>query len=592
MGFITTFGLLLTGAVAALDTGNHPEWERWCGKAYEPKYPSFQPGGETVQPALLPDGPALDIQFKSRYSIYLAGEQQAEFIVKANPSPWYGQKWPNLQKASSSPPPPLVFTISIKSNNQVLVSSHLNISSSSSSSSSSAHSSSPEGALFAFDLAKAKLAPRFEPYQVVLAGADPSGDNHVSATSELVFLPEKKTGSVTKLDNLHGGILFRSAATKNVFEPFLPVGYYASCDGFLCDKDYVAKVKAYQALGMNSMVSLTTVQDSKPVYELMDGLDMRYMYNLRDSYKNLTSVREQVSVIRDFEGIYSYWGADEPDGHQDPFDLLPQVRDLIRELDPYHPVSVTLNCQNFYFEEYTAGADIIMEDVYPIGINSTFSKWGTPCNATYGDCGCDNCVGNVQDVSTRLDTLAQYETWLGLWPKTKAHNPQTFHGEGYWSRNPTDEEVVAMTALAFHHGAKLIASWVWPFTDSLGKPMGSFAAAVSGKSVREFMVKGQPVRLAVAGSNHDATGLVDAVCWIAEEGDKVLVSVVNGGYGAIDGDVSIALPDGMVVKKREAVVWGSGTWAWAKEKRQGHGGGVLTLRGQSGMATNMIIVNV
>ncbi|KAG5980768.1 hypothetical protein E4U43_006703, partial [Claviceps pusilla] len=303
MGFITTFGLLLTGAVAALDTGKHPEWPRWCGKVYEPKYPSFPPGGQTVQPALLANGPALDIQFKSRYSIYLAGEQQAEFIVKANPSPWRGSHWPNLQRDSSSAPPPLVFNITVQSSKQVLVSGTLNISSISS-------SPSQDPVLFAVNLAQADLLPRFEPYEVVLTGTDPSGEYHLFAKSELVFLPEKKTGSVTKLDNLHGGILFRSAATGHVFEPFLPYGYYASCDGFLCDKDYVDKVKAYKALGVNSMVSLTTVQDSRATYELMDGLDMRYMYNLRDSYKNLTSVREQVSVIRDFEGLYSYWGAD------------------------------------------------------------------------------------------------------------------------------------------------------------------------------------------------------------------------------------------------------------------------------------------
>ncbi|KAG5914816.1 hypothetical protein E4U53_004590, partial [Claviceps sorghi] len=454
------------------------------------------PGGHTVEPALLPDGPALDVQFKPRYNIYLAGEKHAEFIVKANPSP------------------------------------------------------------------------------------------------ELVLLPEKKTGSVTKLDNLHGGILFRSAATGHRFEPFLPYGYYASCDGFLCDKDYAAKIKAYQALGLNSMISLTTVQDSRPAYELMDGLDMRYMYNLRDSYKNLTAVREQVAVIRDFEGLYSYWGADEPDGHQDPFDLLPQARDAIRQLDPYHPVSVTLNCQDFYFDEYTAGADLIMEDVYPIGINSTFNKWGTPCNATYGDCGCDNCAGTVQDVPTRLDTLARYETWLGRWPKTKAHNPQTFHGEGYWARDPTDDEEVAMNALALHHGAKLIASWVWPFTPSLGTIMGRFGAAVARNPVRDFVVGGQPVPLAVAGGGRaDAPRLVDAACWIAERGDRVLVSVVNGGYDAIDADVSVVLPRGLVVKAREAVVWGAGSWAWTSDEHRG-GGGVLTLRGQAGMATNMIIVRV
>lgn len=269
------------------------------------RYPSFPPGGQTIEPALLPDGPALDVQFKPRFSIYLAGGQLAEFIVRANPSPWRGQKWPNLNKASSSPPPPLFFNISLVSDKRVLVSDRLDISSSSST------SSTPSRNVFAFDLSQYGLTPRFEPYQVVLTGADPSDTYHISATSELVFLPDKKTGSITRLDHLNGGILFRSAATDHIFEPFLPFGYYASCDRFLCDKDYVAKVKAYQALGMNSMVSLTTVQDSGPAYKLMDGLDMRYMYDLREWYKNLTAVREQVSVIRDFEGLYSYWGADE-----------------------------------------------------------------------------------------------------------------------------------------------------------------------------------------------------------------------------------------------------------------------------------------
>ncbi|KAG5986603.1 hypothetical protein E4U54_005349 [Claviceps lovelessii] len=233
-----------------------------------------------------------------------------------------------------------------------------------------------------------------------------------------------------------------------------------------------------------------------------------------------------------------------------------------------------------------------MEDVYPIGINSTFNKWGTPCNTTYGDCGCDNCAGNVQDVSARLDALAQYEDWRGLWPKTKAHNPQTFHGEGYWSRNPSDEELVAMNALSFHHGAKLIAAWVWPFTDALGKPMGSFGATVSTKPVRDFIVKGQPRRLdLVAANGQAAPPLVDVACWVGEHGDRLLVSVVNGGYNALDAPIFIALPDGMVVKKPETVVWGGGSWSWTRDKQFGNHG-LLTLRGQTGMATNMIIVDV
>jgi hypothetical protein len=219
-----------------------------------------------------------------------------------------------------------------------------------------------------------------------------------------------------------------------------------------------------------------------------------------------------------------------------------------------------------------------MEDVYPIAINSTFNKWGTPCNTTYGDCGCDNCEGNVQDVSSRLDNLRQYEAWLGLWPKTKAHNPQTFNGENYWSRDPTDEEEVAMNALAFHHDAKAIASWVWPFSDSLGKIMGKFGSTVARQPVANLIVTGKAERVQVQG--HQA---VDAAYWVGEK--QVLVSVVNGGYYAIDGEISIPLPPSLGLKKEDdAVVWGNGTWTLDN--------GQVRLSRQSGMATNMMLLDI
>lgn len=218
-----------------------------------------------------------------------------------------------------------------------------------------------------------------------------------------------------------------------------------------------------------------------------------------------------------------------------------------------------------------------MEDVYPIGINSTFSKWGTPCNTTYGDCGCDNCHGNVQDVSSRLDDLIQYEKWLGLWPKTKAHNPQTFHGENYWFRDPTDDEEVAMNALAFNHDAKAIASWVWPFSEDLGKIMGKFGKTVSSEPVRDFIVTQKANRVPV--KSH---AVVDAAYWVGER--QILLSVVNGGYEGIDGDVSIPLPKSIVLKSQDAVVWGNGTWTL--------GDGVVKLGRQSAMSTNMIILGV
>lgn len=181
------------------------------------------------------------------------------------------------------------------SNNDVLVSNKVKVGS--------------KANLFEFDLVK--LKPRFAPYEVVLFGAGESGKPNITATSEFYLLPEKTTGSVTKLDNMNGGMLFRNKATRGKFEPLLPYGFYASCDRFLCEKDNIYKIEAYARLGLNGMVPLTPVLNSRPAFEFMDSIDLKFMYDLRGYYKNLSAVHEQVSIIKDFEAIYAYWGYDE-----------------------------------------------------------------------------------------------------------------------------------------------------------------------------------------------------------------------------------------------------------------------------------------
>ncbi|KAK5993451.1 hypothetical protein PT974_06882 [Cladobotryum mycophilum] len=556
MWFHAAFASLLVASSLADQTGNHPEWPRWCGKVYQPQYSSFNPGGQSVEPPALPNGPALNVQFKPRYNIYLHGEAKGEFVVNAEISKWYGQPWPSL--GSPEKAPQLVFTISLVSNDDVLVSNKLKAGST--------------GNVFEFDFKD--LQPSFDPYEVVLFGAGEGGSPNVTATSEFYLLPEKTSGSVTKLDNLNGGLLFRNKATGGQFEPLLPYGFYAECDGFLCDSSSVSKIKAYSDLGLNGMVPLTPIFNSRPAFEFMDAIDLKFMYDLRSYYKNLTAVTEQVSAVKDFEAVYAYWGFDEPDGWQDPFELPAQARETIRKIDPYHPVSVTLNCQNYYFKEYTASADFIMEDVYPIAINGTFSKWGTPCNATYGDCGCDNCEGNVQDVSNRLNTLAQYERWHDLWPKTKVHNPQSFHGEDYWFRNPTAEEEVAMNALGFNHHAKSIISWVWPTSDELAQIHGKFASVVTKNPVRDFIVTTQAHPAPVPGY-----GILDVAYW--RLGNQVLVSAINGGYDPIQKSIKIPLPDGMSPGLVTGSVWGNSSWSIVDH--------MLTLNDPGAMSTNMVI---
>lgn len=196
-----------------------------------------------------------------------------------------------------------------------------------------------------------------------------------------------------------------------------------------------------------------------------------------------------------------------------------------------------------------------MEDAYPIGTNSTYSKWGTVVNSTYGNSGCDGpCEGNVQDVSDRLDHLTQYEQWLGLYPKTKAHNPQAFHGEGYWMRDPTIEEAVAMNALAFNHGAKSIIAWLWaPPTEALAGIHGEYASVVAAAPVKDFIIGEKAQRVVVEGWE-----ILDVAYW--RSGSEMLLCVVNGGYVPINETVRITLPDSVSPVSVTGNVWNEMDW--------------------------------
>lgn len=266
---------------------------------------------------------------------------------------------------------------------------------------------------------------------------------------------------------------------------------------------------------------------------------------------------------------------DRPDGWQKPFNAPADALALIHELDPYHPVAITLNCQDYYFGPYSLGADILMEDVYPIGINSTFSKWNTTCNATLGDCGCDGCLGNVQDVSSRLDELSTYEFWLGRWPLPKFHNPQVFHGEDYWSRDPTAGESRVMNALAFNRGVTGIFGWTWPGNLELFEVHTTMATVVTQSPVRDFLLSGTLTKISGLSPK-----ILDAAYWVLA--GQMMVSVVNGGYVDVGGPLTVPLPDD--VTGIQSVAFGNLTWEL--------NGGNLSIDALPAMTASFIILNL
>ena len=148
---------------------------------------------------------------------------------------------------------------------------------------------------------------------------------------------------------------------------------------------------------------------------------------------NSTSVTEQVNSIRNRTNLLVYYTADEPDGLENPHWAPDAAATLIHTLDPYRPSSLCLNCQDYLFKHYAAGTPILQVDVYPISINPNYSVMhDTPCSIDQGCCGCDNCVGEFEDIRNRIDEFHMRFEVLG-WERIKTiwTAPQAFGNQWY-----------------------------------------------------------------------------------------------------------------------------------------------------------------
>ncbi|KAF9458112.1 hypothetical protein BDZ94DRAFT_1313563 [Collybia nuda] len=315
------------------------------------------------------------------------------------------------------------------------------------------------------------LSPRTSPYTISCSTT--FDGKTFTATGSLSYLPTPPPtiGSVTKMDLRTGALLARPADGKGgAYAPVLPIGFYTSFDSYLAtDLSISATLKRQGFTIVHPVPAFNNITALDAVLDKMQEAGLYLMYDMRGTYMNKTSVTEQVNHIKSRPNLLLWYTADEPDGTTDPFDATLVSSNLITSLDGgdgvggagYHPVSLVLNCEDYHFTEYTSGSDIVLQDTYMIGNNVTFSsQWGTVCTRDYGDCGCDNCEGKFEDISTRMDEFKDRLLTNG-WDRTKAvwTVPQGFGNETYWKRYPTGKEFVVESILGINHGGLGVVSW-------------------------------------------------------------------------------------------------------------------------------------
>jgi len=338
------------------------------------------------------------------------------------------------------------------------------------------------------------------------------------------------------MDLRTGALLARPANGKGgPFERVFPIGFYTSYSGYLA-MNYSTVLPQLKQQGFTVVHPIPTFGNITVLDEVLDAMQdagLYLMYDMRNTYMNASSVTAQVNQVKSRPNLLLWYTGDEPDGTSDPLNATLIASDLITSLDGgdgrggagYHPVSLVLNCENYYFTDYASGSDIVMQDTYMIGNNATFSsQWDTPCTVDFGDCGCDNCVGDFEDISTRMDEFKE-RLFINGWERTKAvwTVPQAFGNETYWKRYPTGLEFVVQSLIGINHGGLGVVSWEDPTPSDILTSASSLALALP--NMTPFILN--PT---ATFRQHTSSTRIDVGLWTV--GTETLVVATNLNYAA------------------------------------------------------------
>ena len=165
-----------------------------------------------------------------------------------------------------------------------------------------------------------KIPPRAEPYLVTIVGASVDGNQSYTAETHVSRLPERTDGgSVVKIDNLYQGLLVQEhhVGAKS-WEPIYPYSFYVSWDGYAAkspDSAQDFKDKGYNIIHVVPDGGLPNKAFNFTAFNLFldkcDEVGLWVMYDMRWTFKNLTSVQEQVDMIKNRKSLLLWYTGDE-----------------------------------------------------------------------------------------------------------------------------------------------------------------------------------------------------------------------------------------------------------------------------------------
>ena len=257
-----------------------------------------------------------------------------------------------------------------------------------------------------------------------------SSEHNLELTTTFFRLQDKP--NQVKIDRLTGSLITGQRL-------FYPWGFYcySPVQPTLAEEEVV---KGFNMLSPYQTIEEKTLEARQAYMDRCAQLGMKVHYNLlsvaggggvgsraaADQTEIIKRERliAEVNHFKDHPALLAWYISDEPTGHGATPEEVKASYDLVKELDPWHPVSVVFMAPK-RAREYADGMDIVMADPYPVPNSDPAS------------------VGDV------IRNLA--EEFAGEKPVWMV--PQAFGGAEHWGREPSLRELRLMTWLPIVEGA-------------------------------------------------------------------------------------------------------------------------------------------
>ena len=279
------------------------------------------------------------------------------------------------------------------------------------------------------------LQPAF--YKIV-ADISVSGSRmKYTADADLIVLKYKS--NEVNADRLTGGLIVNGKI-------FFPFGFYcySPVHPTLPEEEVV---KGFNLISPYQKIVPETLKERKAYMDRCAQLGMKVNYNLLSvsggggvgsmiaglTYnKKMERLINEINTFKDHPALLAWYISDEPTGNRIVPDSLIKIYKIIKELDPWHPVSIVFMVPFMSSRKYADALDIVMADPYPVP-NSPVTITG--------------------DAAASLS-----EEFRGTKPVWIV--PQAFGGGEWWGREPSLQEVRAMTYQSIIKGARGIQYFV------------------------------------------------------------------------------------------------------------------------------------